>query len=338
MKKQRVIQIIREEIEKVVNGDKVTSTFNDILNNDLVDDRREYDIEDLESTYQLSNEDAKNLHIKIQKHIEDDLNERASAYKLKDSSSKPKSLSAINKLLKKSSSVKSGDEGYLKPHIVKSLEYLKSLLEDPKTKPEDIKVDFKVWADEQDKQVATWNNPTLRAVMDVGKKGGKDGELSPHFEPWKNVAVGRKTDPQTAIRAAAKAVAKAGRSGKSNDESGVDFSVLDKTVSSTKDSSQKDIDKGINKIRSKEKRGTKVKLDKGVKADKDSGKLLDAHQSKMRKLAKEYTAAKESGDKAKMDKLTSKLKDMTVKRKELQKSHEEISAGIGKDDELQAED
>jgi hypothetical protein len=29
---------------------------------------------------------------------------------------------------------------------------------------------------------------------------------------------------------------------------------------------------------------------------------------------------------------------MTVKRKELQKSHEEISAGIGKDDELQAED
>ena len=66
MKKSRVIQIIREEIEKVVNEDKVQSTFNSIKDEGLLDDRGEYDVEDLESTYQLSSEDAKKLFTLIQ--------------------------------------------------------------------------------------------------------------------------------------------------------------------------------------------------------------------------------------------------------------------------------
>ena len=58
----------------------------------------------------------------------------------------------------------------------------------------------------------------------------------------------------------------------------------------------------------------------------------------MQKVAKEFKAAKEEGDKTKSDSLTSKLKDMTTKRKELQKAYEDSASDEGKDDELSNKD
>jgi hypothetical protein len=225
-----------------------------------------------------------------------------------------------------------GDKGAAKEALKKAKEKYKvgtALYNTLDTLEKKGEIDYKALSKETGKDVASYNNPKSRGVLE------KDLADFIEFEVGKR---GRKVDPETAKKKAAKAAAKAEKSGKANKESGVDFSVLDKTVSSTKDSSKKDIDKGINKVIAKAKKGTKVKLGKGVRADKDSLEILDTHKAKMQDVAKEYKAAKESGDEVKAKKLTSKLKDMTAKRKELQKSHEEISAGIGKDDELQAED
>ena len=49
----------------------------------------------------------------------------------------------------------------------------------------------------------------------------------------------------------------------------------------------------------------------------------------MQDVAKEYKAAKESGDDAKAKTLTTKLKDMTEKRKELQTIMTYVGLGVG---------
>lgn len=46
---------------------KVNKLFNDFKKNDVMDDRREYDEEDLKKTYNLNKKDAKLLSLKIKK-------------------------------------------------------------------------------------------------------------------------------------------------------------------------------------------------------------------------------------------------------------------------------
>ena len=306
MKKQRVIQIIREEIEKVVNEDKVTSTFNDILNNDLVDDRREYDIEDLESTYQLSNEDAKNLYIKIQKHIgEDDLNEMATFYKTK------------------------GDKGAAKAALKKAKEKYKvgtALYNTLDTLEKKGEIDYKALSKETGKDVASYNNPKSRGVLE------KDLADFIEFEVGKR---GRKADPNKPAKVKKEKGEKV--SGKKKDQD-MGYSTIDKTITTTKDTSASDIKKAEKKIKAKAKRDSVPKIKKGTTGDKDALDLLDDHKAEMQKVAKEFKAAKEEGDKTKSDSLTSKLKDMTTKRKELQKAYEDSASDEGKDDELSNKD
>lgn len=308
MKKTRIIQIIREEIEKVTNEDYKPSL-------------RGYNVIDKSSGEIIDSNLPKHMALALaakkngwmiqstdQLAEDEEINEMATFYKTK------------------------GDKGAAKAALKKAKEKYKvgtALYNTLDTLEKKGEIDYKALSKETGKDVASYNNPKSRGVLE------KDLADFIEFEVGKR---GRKVDPETAKKKAAKAAVKAEKSGKANKESGVDFSVLDNSVSSTKDSSKKDIAKGIKKVVDKAKRGAKVKLGKGVRADKDSLELLDAHKAEMQKVAKEYKAAKESGDDAKAKMLTSQLKDMTAKRKELQKDHEEISAGIGRDDELQAKD
>ena len=356
MKKQRVIQIIREEIEKVVNEDKVTSTFNDILNNDLVDDRREYDIEDLESTYQLSNEDAKNLYIKIQKHIREDYKPSLRGYNVIDKSSGeiidsnlPKHMALALAAKKNGWMIQStdqlaedeeinematfyktkGDKGAAKAALKKAKEKYKvgtALYNTLDTLEKKGEIDYKALSKETGKDVASYNNPKSRGVLE------KDLADFIEFEVGKR---GRKADPNKPAKVKKEKGEKV--SGKKKDQD-MGYSTIDKTITTTKDTSTSDIKKAEKKIKAKAKRDSVPKIKKGTTGDKDALDLLDDHKAEMQKVAKEFKAAKEEGDKTKSDSLTSKLKDMTTKRKELQKAYEDSASDEGKDDELSNKD
>ena len=49
------------------NMNKINKLFSELKKNDLLEDRSEYDIEDLQSTYKLNKKDAKLLFLKIKK-------------------------------------------------------------------------------------------------------------------------------------------------------------------------------------------------------------------------------------------------------------------------------
>lgn len=53
-----------------VNLKKVWKIYKDIIKQDLIDDRREYDTEDLESAYRITSSEAKFLFKLIKRHAE----------------------------------------------------------------------------------------------------------------------------------------------------------------------------------------------------------------------------------------------------------------------------
>ena len=144
---------------------------------------------------------------------------------------------------------------------------------------------------------------------------------------------------ETAKKKAAKAAAKAEKSGKANKESGVDFSVLDKTVTSTKDSSKKDIDKGINKVIAKTKKGSdKENEEMRLNAPKKEQDKLSVVLADMKKLGGEYKEARIAKDDGKMDLLRGELIKLRTQKKRLLDKEDKRVSNIGKNQEFQAED
>lgn len=271
MKKSRVIQIIREEIEKVVNEDKVQSTFNSIKDEGLLDDRGEYDVEDLESAYQLSSEDAQKLFTLIQNSTgrddlkEENLNEMATFYKIKGD--KKKAKSALNKAKEK---YREGS----------------SLYNTLDTLAKKGQIDYKELAKDTGKDVATWNNPKSRGVLEK--------ELADYLE-WEAGKRGRKADPNKPKKAKAKKTkAKAKAS---------------KEKPSKEDEAATAAEKAKKKADNAKKRNQKRELSKLENPKEIKEKIAVALEK--------YKEAKKEGDKNKMSKFTKELKDLQDERKKI---------------------
>jgi len=236
---------------------------------------------------------------------EEDINEMATFYKIKGDAGKAKAALKIEK-----------DKYKVGTALYNTLDTLEKKGE----------IDYKALSKETGKDVASYNNPKSRGVLE------KDLADFIDFETGKR---GRKADPNKPAKVKKEKGEKV--SGKKKD-SNMGYSTIEKTITTTKDTEASDIKKATNKIKAKAKRDSIPKIKKGTKGDKDALDLLDAHKVEMQKVAKEFKAAKESGDKTKSDSLTQKLKDMTAKRKELQASYEDSASDEGKDDELSIED
>jgi len=123
-----------------------------------------------------------------------------------------------------------------------------------------------------------------------------------------------------------------------NKDNDLGYSTTDSTITTTKDTSKSKIKKAKDEIKAKAKRDTIPKIKKGTKGDKDALDLLDAHKAEMQKVAKEFKSAKEDGDTSKVNSLTQKLKKMTAKRKELQAAYEKSASEEGLGQELSDKD
>ena len=260
MKKTRIIQIIQEEISKVLGEEFIA---------------------------------------------EEELTEMATFYKIKGDAGKAKAALKIEK-----EKYKAGTALY-------------NTLDTLEKKGE---IDYKALSKETGKDVASYNNPKSRGVLE------KDLADFIEFEVGKR---GRKADPNKPVKVKKEKGDKV--SGKKKD-SDIGYSTIEKSITTTKDTTPSDIKKATNKIKAKAKREAVPKIAKGTKGDKDALDLLDDHKAEMQKVAKDFKAAKESGDTVKSDSLTQKLKDMTAKRKELQTSYEDSASDTGKDDELNSKD
>ena len=62
-----IINNLFKQVIVINNMKKINKLFSELKKNDLLNDRSEYDIEDLQSTYKLSKKDAKLLFLKIKK-------------------------------------------------------------------------------------------------------------------------------------------------------------------------------------------------------------------------------------------------------------------------------
>jgi len=315
MKKNRIIQIIHEEIEKITNEDYRPSH----RGYDVIDKNSQEIIDSnlpkhmalalaakkngwmIQATDQLANDEPIN---------EEEINEMATFYKVKGNKGAAKAA-----LKKAKAKYREGTALY-------------NTLDTLEKKGE---IDYKALSKETGKDVASYNNPKSRGVLE------KDLADFIEFEVGKR---GRKADPNKPAKTKpAKTKKEKGEkaSDKKKDQD-IGYSTIDKTITTTKDTSASDIKKAEKKIKAKAKRDSVPKIQKGKKGDKDALDLLDDHKAEMQKVAKEFKAAKEEGDKTKSDSLISKLKDMTAKRKELQKAYEDSASDEGKDDELSNKD
>jgi|TARA_R110000787_G_scaffold5754_1_gene20672 hypothetical protein len=196
-----------------------------------------------------------------------------------------------------------------------------------------MKVNFNDWAEETGKDKATWNNPKSREILmkDLGD-----------FLEWDQGKRGRKADPNKPAKVKKdKATTKAEKSDKANDESDVEFSVLDKTVTSTKDSSEKDIEKKKKKVSKSVNKTKKLNKNTPQKNKEEFKKVED----EMKELGGEYKQARLKMDDVEMDRLKGKLiklrdqrDELIEKNKKYIRDEEDRVSNIGKDDKLQATD
>jgi len=266
MRKTRIIQIIQEEIKKVLSEEFIA---------------------------------------------EDELTEMATFYKIKGDAEEAKALKIEKEKYKAGTA------------LYNTLDTLEKTGE----------IDYKALSKETGKDVASYNNPKSRGVLE------KDLADFIEFETGKR---GRKADPNKPAKVKNEKGEKV--SGKKKDKD-MGYSMIDKTITTTKDTSDSDIKKVEKKIRAKAKRAETSKIKKGKIADRGTKAILDDHKAEMQLVAKEFKAAKEAGKDEEAKTLTKKLITMTTKRKELQKHHEDTSndeledeAQKGQNDELSSED
>ena len=251
MKKTRIVQIIREEIEKVM-----TENF----------------------------------------LAEDDLNEMATFYKIKGDQKAAKAAIAQEK-----GKYKEGTSLY------NTLDALEKKGE----------IDYKELAKATGKDVATWNNPKSRGVLE------KD---LVDFVEWESAKRGRQADPNKPQ----KEKKEKGTSVKKDTKDDVAYSSTGSSMTTTKDTPEKDIKKAVSAIL-KSQPTRKLKTGKGNNDVKDQ---LDAHITSMKDKAKQYKVAKENGDEEKVKSLTQDLKGMTAKKTELMDKWDKSVGKMGKDQEL----
>ena len=246
MKKTRVIQIIREEIEKIIN--------------------------------------------------EEEINEMATFYKTK------------------------GDKGAAKAALKKAKEKYKvgtALYNTLDTLEKKGEIDYKALSKETGKDVASYNNPKSRGVLE------KDLADFIEFEVGKR---GRKADPNAPKKVkSAKKEKQAPKKNKKDEKSEISYSTSSGTMTTTKDATDKEIKKATKAII---KSKTPRKLKSG--GDTDIKSKLDTLITDMKAKAKEY---KES-EGAEREKITKELKKMTTEKTQLMDKYDDSISDMDKNQEL----
>jgi len=296
MKKTRVIQIIREEIEKVTNEDYKPSL-------------RGYNVIDKSSGEIIDSNLPKHMALALaakkngwmiqstdQLAEDEEINEMATFYKTK------------------------GDKGAAKAALKKAKEKYKvgtALYNTLDTLEKKGEIDYKALSKETGKDVASYNNPKSRGVLE------KDLADFIEFEVGKR---GRKADPNAPKKVkSAKKEKQAPKKNKKDEKSEISYSTSSGTMTTTKDATDKEIKKATKAII---KSKTPRKLKSG--GDTDIKSKLDTLITDMKAKAKEY---KES-EGAEREKITKELKKMTAEKTQLMDKYDDSISDMDKNQEL----
>ena len=296
MKKTRVIQIIREEIEKVTNEDYKPSL-------------RGYNVIDKSSGEIIDSNLPKHMALALaakkngwmiqstdQLAEDEEINEMATFYKTK------------------------GDKGAAKAALKKAKEKYKvgtALYNTLDTLEKKGEIDYKALSKETGKDVASYNNPKSIGVLE------KDLADFIEFEVGKR---GRKADPNAPKKVkSAKKEKQAPKKNKKDEKSEISYSTSSGTMTTTKDATDKEIKKATKAII---KSKTPRKLKSG--GDTDIKSKLDTLITDMKAKAKEY---KES-EGAEREKITKELKKMTAEKTQLMDKYDDSISDMDKNQEL----
>ena len=334
MKKNRIIQIIREEIEKVVKvsgGGKYFIGADEVSREDVLEYKyktkksgyRWKQTNQVDGTFIKWDNIEESMKMLLEKYgkgnviITGDTNggDPVVGVLVKDQLAEGGEINEMATFYKTK-----GDKGAAKAALKKAKEKYKvgtALYNTLDTLEKKGEIDYKALSKETGKDVASYNNPKSRGVLE------KDLADFIEFEVGKR---GRKADPNAPKKVkSAKKEKQAPKKNKKDEKSEISYSTSSGTMTTTKDATDKEIKKATKAII---KSKTPRKLKSG--GDTDIKSKLDTLITDMKAKAKEY---KES-EGAEREKITKELKKMTTEKTQLMDKYDDSISDMDKNQEL----